>query len=211
MAQQHSESLTLALASVCQCALMTSQLARQGVVTTDAFKASLLSLMSITLDPPQDPIHHDEHGLKLGLESLLCMLTNSSGKGANAEITRYTLALLTLAKRLEKKPDIQQQLQHRLSSLERQRQFYSLDSPTLLAAIAAIYSDLISPLTPRISVYGSQPLLQNSLIQNKIRSVLLSGLQSAQAWRCSGGRRLSLLLSRTKLVKCCDNILSRLS
>lgn len=211
MANKDIYLTTLALASVSQTALMTSQLAHQGCTPPEAFDASLQSLMIRQPESALSLINHDEQTIKVGLASLLCMLTNGSGKGATAEITRYTLSLLTLAQRLEKKHSVHQQLLTRLKDLERQCQFYPLNSPTLLAAIAAIYSDLISPLTPRIHVIGSQPLLQNPLIQNKVRAVLLTGLHAAQVWRQSGGSRLNLIFSRAKIVACCYTILSRLS
>ncbi|SUC47473.1 High frequency lysogenization protein HflD [Providencia stuartii] len=48
--------------------------------------------------------------------------------------------------------------------------------------------DVISPLGPRIQVTGSPDILKNSLVQAKVRTLLLSGIRSAVLWQQVGGK-----------------------
>ena len=43
--------------------------------------------------------------------------------------------------------------------------------------MASIYSDLISPIGPRIQVAGTPLFLQQPLVQHKVRALLLAGIR----------------------------------
>ncbi|HAB24084.1 MAG TPA: lysogenization regulator HflD, partial [Pantoea sp.] len=58
----------------------------------------------------------------------------------------------------------------------RQLAHYELGSETITSAMAAIYVDVVSPLGPRIQVTGSPAVLQNPLLQSKVRATLLAGI-----------------------------------
>ena len=53
-------------------------------------------------------------------------------------------------------------LAQRIAQLDRQLTHYDIESETIVAAMAGIYVDVISPLGPRIQVTGSPAVLQNS-------------------------------------------------
>jgi high frequency lysogenization protein len=69
----------------------------------------------------------------------------------------------------------------------------------VLANFADIYHQTISTLQPRIMVIGDQQYLSSPFTVNKIRSVLLAGIRSAQLWRQCGGSRWKLIFARSKL------------
>jgi len=69
---------------------------------------------------------------------------------------------------------------------------------------------VISPLGPRIQVTGSPAVLQNSLLQSKVRATLLAGIRAAVLWQQVGGGRLQLMFSRQRLLREAKSILSRL-
>ncbi len=203
--------ITLALAGVCQAAHLAQQLAHQGSCPPEVFRVSLQSL--VDLNPPDTLAVHggDEANLRFGLETLIAVLHNPSRQGVSAELTRYTLSLLMLERKLHNNRKALQQLTQRISGLDRQLQHYALDSDTVIAAIAGIYVDVISPIGPRIQVSGSSAVLQNSQVQSKVRAALLTGIRSAVLWQQVGGSRLHLMFSRSRIVGEAKSILSRLS
>ena len=203
--------ITLALAGVCQAAHLAQQLAHQGHCPQDVFEVSLRSLLDLNPADTLTVYGNDESNLRFGLESLIAVLHNPSRQGAGAEITRYTLSLLMLERKLHKNSKAMAELSERIAKLDRQLQFYELESETITAAIAGIYVDVISPVGPRIQVTGSSAILQNSLVQSKIRAALLTGIRAAVLWQQVGGGHLHLMFSRSRIVDEAKLILSRLS
>ncbi|WP_244346777.1 lysogenization protein HflD, partial [Klebsiella pneumoniae] len=110
------------------------------------------------------------------------------------------LGVMLLERRLNKAPGAMDELGRRIDNLEHQRDHFGLSQEAMLNTIAGIYVDNISSLGPRIQVTGSPEILRNTLIQAKVRSLLLSGIRSAVLWRQVGGNRLQLLFSRSRLV-----------
>ncbi|MEN4911415.1 high frequency lysogenization protein HflD [Erwinia amylovora] len=203
--------ITLALAGICQSAHLVQQLAHYGQCPSEALKTSLNSLLD--LNPPSTlaVFGNQEANLQFGLESLVAVLNSSSRQGLGAELTRYTLSIMVLERKLNASKTALSDLSSRIEQLDRQLAHYDLESDTLLGAMAGIYVDVISPLGPRIQVTGSAAILQNSHIQNKVRATLLAGIRAAVLWQQVGGGRLQLMLSRNRLVKEAKAILARLS
>ncbi len=102
-----------------------------------------------------------EANLRVGLETLLGGLNASSRQGVNAELTRYTLRLMVLERKLSSAKGALDTLGNRINGLLRQLEHFDLQSETLMSAMAAIYVDVISPLGPRIQVTGSPAVLQS--------------------------------------------------
>ena len=70
----------------------------------------------------------------------------------------------------------------------------------MVANLAAIYSDVISPLGTKIHVLGMQDYLVRPDIQQKIRATLLAGVRAGILWQQVGGTRWQFLFSRKKLL-----------
>lgn len=104
---------------------------------------------------------------------------NVSNKGAGAELTRYTLSLMVLERKLHANKQAMQTL-----------------------------GDRLSPLGPRIQVIGSSAILQNPQVQSKVHAVLLAGIPAAVLWQQVGGSRLQLIFSRHRLLKQAQNIIA---
>lgn len=201
--------ITLALAGICQSAHLVQQLAHQGQCPQDVLKTSLSSLLD--LNPPSTlaVFGNQETNLQFGLETLIAVLNSSSRQGLSAELTRYTLSIMVLERKLNASKTALNNLSSRIEQLDRQLAHYELSSDTLLSAMASIYVELISPLGPRIQVTGSPAILQNTQIQNKVRATLLAGIRAAVLWQQVGGGRLQLMLSRNRLVNEAKSILAR--
>ncbi|MBX8463504.1 high frequency lysogenization protein HflD, partial [Enterobacter sp. RIT637] len=149
-----------------------------------------------------------ETNLSLGLETLLGVLNASNRQGLNAELTRYTLSLMVLERKLNSAKGAMDTLGNRIAGLQRQLNHFDLQSETLLSAMAAIYVDVISPLGPRIQVTGSPAVLQSPQVQAKVRASLLAGIRAAVLWQQVGGGRLQLMFSRNRLTTQAKQILA---
>ncbi|WP_127958275.1 high frequency lysogenization protein HflD [Serratia microhaemolytica] len=192
--------ITLALAGISQSARLVQQLAHEGQTDQTAFLCMLNSLLQINPNSTLEVFGGELSQLQIGLESLLTMLYGG-GKGAGAELTRYSLGIMMLESKLKANQPVMAQLAERLKQLERQLSHFELASDTIINALASIYVDVISPLGPRLQVTGSATMLQNPLVQAKVRATLLAGIRAAVLWKQVGGRRLQFIFSRNRLIK----------
>ena len=200
--------ITLALAGICQSARLVQQLAHQGHCDSDAMHVSLNSVIDLNPDSTLGVFGGSEANLKLGLETLLGVLNANNRQGLNAELTRYTLSLMVLERKLNSAKGALQTLGERIDGLQRQLEHYDLESETLLSAMAGIYVDVVSPLGPRIQVTGSPAVLQSPQVQAKVRAALLAGIRAAVLWHQVGGGRLQLMFSRNRLTNQAKQILA---
>ncbi|MBS6032800.1 MAG: high frequency lysogenization protein HflD [Pantoea sp.] len=209
MAKNYQE-ITLALAGICQSAHLVQQLAQQGHCQPEAFTVTLRSVLDLNPSSTLAVFGNNEANLRLGLETLMAVLNSSSRQGAGAELTRYTLSMMVLERKLSANKSAMATLAQRISQLDRQLAHYELESDTILSAMAGIYVDVISPLGPRIQVTGSPAVLQNPQLQSKVRATLLAGIRAAVLWQQVGGGRLQLMFSRQRLLREAKTLLSRL-
>ncbi|WP_432452848.1 MULTISPECIES: high frequency lysogenization protein HflD [unclassified Agarivorans] len=189
----------IAFAGICQAAKLVQDVAR----TSSCEEADLsTSLKSILVTDPQQTIEvfGDLSQIKLGLSVMNAQL-NSSQQQRNSEITRYLVSMLALERRLQKRPDLMHMMGERISQLDRQLQHFSLLEQQVLGGIADIYSDIISPLGPRIQVAGNVSYLQQPVVQHKVRALLLAGIRACVLWRQLGGQRRQLIFSRKKYLQ----------
>ena len=200
--------ITLALAGICQAAHLAQQLAHQGQCDAQSLKTSLSSLLDLNPSSTLAVYGNDETHLRFGVETLLAVLNTPSRQGAGAELTRYTLSLMVLERKLNANKSALNTLAQRIAQLDRQLTHYDIESETIVAAMAGIYVDVISPLGPRIQVTGSPAVLQNSQVQSKIRASLLAGIRSAVLWQQVGGGRLQLMFFRNRLMSEAKRILA---
>ena len=178
--------MALALAGVCQSVLLISQLAQKGEVDNqDAFQTTIHSLL---ITQPEDTLAvfgGDIQHLKVGLNTLIEQLT-----------------LLALESKLNKQPEIKQELGRRIARLPEQLSYHNNQfDDEMFSIMANIYVDTISPLGKRIHIIGSAYHLQQQSVQDKIRACLLAGIRSAVLWRQVGGSKWQLLFHRKKLVQ----------
>lgn len=203
------DDITLALAGICQAARLVQQLAHEGQADNDAVDVMIQSIINNNPSSVADVYGNNPQNLRIGLEAFAGMFNMTGTQGINAELTRYMLGIMLLERRLYKTPGAMNDLGKRIDNLEHQRDHFGLSQEAMLNTIAGIYVDNISPLGPRIQVTGSPEILRNTLVQAKVRSLLLSGIRSAVLWRQTGGNRLQLLFSRSRLVDTAKNILAQ--
>ncbi|MFC0308739.1 high frequency lysogenization protein HflD [Gallibacterium trehalosifermentans] len=203
-------NLAIALAGVCQSAKLVQQLAHQGTVAEQDLSSTLESLLVIQADKTVDIYGGTLANLKLGLATLLEQLNGQNGR-LDAELSRYWLSLLALESKLNNNAEKKQQLVDRIQYLPAQLEFHNdlLDN-SMLAVLAGIYVDIISPLGAKIQVKGVPLYLQQPDIQNRIRACLLAGIRSAVLWRQLGGSKWKLLFFRRKLIQAAQQLYSSL-
>lgn len=200
--------ITLALAGICQSAHLVQQLAHQGQCPPDALKITLNSLLDLNPSSTLAVYGDNEANLQFGLETLIAVLNSNSRQGLGAELTRYTLSMMVLERKLNAAKGAMDTLGNRIAGLQRQLDHFDLQSETLLSAMAGIYVDVISPLGPRIQVTGSPAVLQSPQVQAKVRASLLAGIRAAVLWHQVGGGRLQLMFSRNRLTTQAKQILA---
>ncbi|AEY02357.1 putative lysogenization regulator [Oceanimonas sp. GK1] len=193
------ENQTLAFAGICQAVSLVQQVARQGTIEDKAVLSSTLNSILVTDAEQSADIYGGHHNLRLGYQTLIEQLNPDSSK-KNAELTRYLVGLVALERKLAKRRDLLSMLGERISQVKRQLHHFELLDEQVLANLASIYSDIVSPLGPRIQVAGNPSFLQQPVVQHQIRALLLSGIRSCVLWRQLGGKRRHILFSRKRLV-----------
>ncbi|MDO4698965.1 MAG: high frequency lysogenization protein HflD [Pasteurellaceae bacterium] len=201
----------IALAGVCQVANLVQKFAHQGYADNQSLEHSLKSLLVLqpesTLAVFDDQLSH----LRLGLETALAQFGGKQGK-LDTEIGRYWIGILALSQKLDRNPQAKAQLAQRLQQLERQLALYNGDllHEQMITNMAAIYSDIISPLGSRIQVIGRQDQLARPEIQNRIRAALLAGIRAGILWQQVGGSRWQFFFSRRNILAAIQSLYSTL-
>lgn len=187
----------IALAGIFQAVLCVRKIAQQGSVDIELMHPCIYSLFQV--DPKSvSEVYGEPADLIPGVRSLVEQLTAGSRDFA---LTRYVIALLKLERSLAKRPDMVQTIADGIENTRGTLAHASLLSPALLAQLAEIYSNALSPLQPRIVVQGEALYLKNPDNQGRIRALLLAAVRAAWLWRQVGGSRWQILLRRQRLLE----------
>lgn len=206
--KQINDQQVFALAGVAQACALIQNIAHQGAPYSAAMEASISSIL-VTNPDNIAQIYGKVSNLKLGLNTLvdkLIALRNSRDQ----ELATYFVGVLMIEKRLRKTPKVLRELASRIEHVQRQVQHFDFEHPQVLASLASIYSDLLSPLVNRkIMIQGKQHILMQEQHQHQIRALLLSGVRAAVLWRQLGGRSRYLFFQRQQLSQLAKQILSQ--
>jgi high frequency lysogenization protein len=205
MAHTLSEQ-TLALAGIFQAAALVHETARSGQPAAAPFAHTIGSLFQLNPESTE-AVYGGARGAALGLETVRNTL-GAPGGGRGAEIGRYSYALIMLERRLARRPDMLVRIAEGIERAAAQAEIFSQTHPNVLAHLAALYQETISPLGPRIMVRGEPLHLDNPQNAQRIRALLLAGIRSAVLWRQTGGNRLALLVRRNRLLREVDRLLA---
>ena len=199
----------IALAGVVQAARIVDQVAKTGSYPAAFFEASLRSLFAFDA-PTVDAVYGNIQGVKLGLRSVVDMLTDATNED-HVAMGAYVRGLLKLEDQFGKRPDLQEVVASRLGHVNFKAQHFSDDAVELAASISAIYQDTISNLPYRIKVKGNVQHLQQTKNADLVRTLLLAGLRSAHLWRQLGGRPRHFLFKGGKLAATASDLSRQLS
>ena len=204
----HKNNQVLAFEAMCQCAQLVHNLARTGTIDNQQWQVCINSLLITDPDNAQD-IYPNSSDLFLGYKTMIEQLSDS-GNNRNIEITKYIAGLIALERKLMKSQRSLASMGQRVDQVKRQLHHFTIDDPAVIANLASIYSDIISPLGSKIKITGTPAQLQQKLVQEKIRALLLAGVRAAVLWRQVGGKRRHLLLARKELIQNAQRQLSRI-
>lgn len=205
-AKSHTiDERVIALGGLFLATSQVDQIARNGMVDQAKFETSIRSLF---VEAPEETI--DVYGtanmLNPGLQSLSKHLEGNRSD-VDIQVIRYSLALLQLERKLNKNSNNLARIGEGIEQAQRQVEHFSICHSSVIAKLADIYSDVVSPVSPRIIVKGSDGHLQNPENANKIRALLLAGLRATVLWRQCGGSRWQLLFQRAKHIDCAKKIM----
>ena len=203
------EKQTITMAAICQASVLVQKIARTGTGEEAELAVMLNSIMVTSPESILEVYSNDIAHLTAGLKALIEQLGNQTSK-KDPELTRYVVSLLGLERRLANKKNQLSLLGERIEQSQRQLAHYQITSDTLIASLASIYSDLLSPIGTPIQVAGEPSLLKQQSNQHKIRALLLAGVRSSVLWRQVGGKRRNILFGRTKLVACAQKLLNEI-
>jgi len=203
--KSHSiDERVIALGGLFLATTQVDQIARNGMVDQANFETSIRSLFIESPEETMD-VYGTPRTLNLGLQSLIKHL-QAERKDSDLQVIRYSLSLLQLERKLSKGAHLAK-IGKGIEEAQRQIEHFSICHSAVIAKLAGIYSEVVSPISPRIIVKGNDGHLQNSENANKIRALLLAGLRAAILWRQCGGSRWQLLFQRSKHIDCAKKII----
>ena len=189
----------IALAGVCQSAMLVQEVARRGAPERLAYESVINSLV-ITDPDSTEAVYGGISNLAIGFKTIVGQLNTEPGS-KDAEVTRYIASILGLERKLNRNRRAMSELGNRINQLQRQVAHADVFDSQSLQNMASIYSDVISPLAPKIQVAGNPANLNQVSVQHKVRALLLAGVRSAVLWRQLGGKRRNILFQRRNLLK----------
>ncbi|MEC8325467.1 MAG: high frequency lysogenization protein HflD [Pseudomonadota bacterium] len=187
----------MALAAMCQITKAVQKVAQTGSITDYEMQQLLSGILVTNPDAPSDVFRDMDlrQGYQLVVEQL------ESGQNKSIELVKYVGGLIQLERALNANPKALNELGSRINSIDARLAHLSISDDAIIASLADIYADVISPLGQRIQVFGKPALLQQKSVQHRIRALLLAGLRAAVLWRQVGGKRRHFFFGKGKIVK----------
>ena len=186
-----SEGRAIGFAGTLQAVRLAAAVAREGDCDARAMHASLLSVLRLEADTPAQ-VYGGLSGLSLGLRTLRDVF---EGRYHDDPLTRMTVTLLHLERKLHRRPAMQRTIRETIQQHAPALRD-ALEPQPLIALFAPLYSRTLSTLRPRVMVQGNGLYLSQPERVAQIRALLLAAIRAAVLWRQMGGGYLSLLLRR---------------
>lgn len=201
-------SRTLALAGLFQSCHLAQQVARRGMADSDSLKTVLNSLFAREAESIEAVYGGSILNLRPGLQALIDQLGTPRQSAEQLELTRYAIGLLHLERKLSKRPQLLSAIGDGIERAHQQVDHYGLLHNNVMANLASLYSDHISPLGARILINGEAIHLNNPDSASRIRALLLAGIRAAVLWQQKGGRRWQIVLRRGALLATARELLA---
>jgi high frequency lysogenization protein len=194
----------VALAGVFQAAALVERLAKTGTVFEDNYKASIASLF--VFDPvTTEEVFGGDPQYRLSLDVGLGKLKNIYSEQRlippprNSEMVTYVVGILHLESKLYGNRRMLDEIEKRLREIEKQIPELGLTHPQVIEGIANCYKETLSTLNFRIHIRGERVYLEDPVVANQVRALLLAGVRAALLWRQVGGRKWHLVLFRGRI------------
>ncbi len=194
----------LILGGVFQAARITFELARYGRTDENALETSIDSLFQ---SRPENvtAVFGSARDVSLGLRHFITQLESPADR--NPELTRYSIRLLQLGRKLITDRNTLDALGRDLEDFQSRMQAFGFENSTRHTQLAGIYQNHISKLSPRIMVQGEPEHLNTPDVAARIRCALLAGVRAAHLWYQCGGKRWHLLIRQKRLLAAAHELL----
>lgn len=200
-----NEERVLALAGVFQGIALAHQLANDGRCDEGMLASSVASVFRIDA-PDVVGVYGSVSDVRLGLRTLVAQLDDNQ---RDVNIMRMAATVLRLERTFSGRRSLQKKLQEGIVAAQRQVDHYGIDHAMIATRLATLYTDVISPLRPRVMVNGQPLHLQQQAVVERIRASLLAAIRSAVLWHQIGGRQWQLLLKRKQWAMLARGLLTR--
>jgi high frequency lysogenization protein len=201
----------IALAAVFQSAQLVHLFATQGRAALHTHQREFDQLIHASLsDDLYPPTRYGyPASLRLGLRTLESCLTQpftstpAPKRWRYSESMRYTLALLTLERKIYRQTKLTGIIEQQLPVLTNRISFFDGDvqHSAVMAGFAQLYLDTAGSLKMRLKIQGQQAHLTEQANIDRIRACLFAGVQAAHLWHQLGGRRWSFMFGRRHLLE----------
>ncbi|WP_163558847.1 high frequency lysogenization protein HflD [Halomonas sp. NO4] len=193
----------LALAGVFQAASLVDELARTG--QTEPRPWETLIHATVDTNPESFEAIYGGHpnNLRRGLEVLEAVVGR---RQANPAVMRYGFSMLLLMNKLRTNTAMMDALGTQLTRIQGQAEHFGATHENVIASLGEAYQETLSTFKTRIVVQGDPSLLQNRMMPERVRAILLAGIRFALLWHQQGGRRWKLVFQRGALKKALDQL-----
>lgn len=204
--KKNIKDLTVALAAALQAARCIDDLASKGFTDEKAFNTLLHSLCQIDANDTIS-IYGGVEQLEYGLKGLKNLLARKKSDNVNLHIQRYFFSLFLLERKLAHNKKTMHDLSKRVRQTVMQANFFSPYHPVVVKSFADCYLQTISTFRYRLHIIGKPEILQNPVVFEKIRALLLAGVRALVLWRQLGGSRWDLFINNQKIQKAINSML----
>ena len=184
---------TIALAGVMQSAILVDRFAKLHEYSESDAKGLVNSIFATDPENITDVYDGLEH-IALGLTAL------SSNDRLSREVMTYFDAMLVLQKRLRNTPSYLNIMGSGIDNISGRLVHFPMMHDNIQMALADLYTQTISKLTPRIYVKGTdQSFLASERNASIIRTLLLAGVRSGILWHQCGGTTFKRIFHYQKI------------
>jgi len=190
-----------ALAALTQAVYLVDCIACKGMADADDFRVMVESIF-VNSNGKQSvaAMYGGASCLGTGLR-VSCKVLRGDSLPRIKFLMAYSAGLLRLERRLRRNNAMRQKLADGMARIGKQRQYFGdAEHNNIIAAIADLYGETISTMTPRIIVRGKSEHLSQSANTQRVRALLIAGLRAAHMWRKHGGGHVHLLIRRKALL-----------
>ena len=197
------EDRLLALAGMAQALAQVRRLADTGQADGAHLQPLVESVFRIDADTPA-AVYGGVASVAPGLRILRAHFGNQA---RDPLLPRLALALLQVERRFVADEGAVDGVRERIDALAPLAQARGPLDRDVLAGLARIYVEHISPLRPRIMVQGNPHYLAQADLVGEVRAALLAALRSAVLWRQLDGTLWDFLLRKRALRDGIDTLL----
>ncbi|MGM0783275.1 MAG: high frequency lysogenization protein HflD [Pseudomonadota bacterium] len=193
----------LALAGVFQAASLVDELARTGQVEPRPWETLIEATVDTSPESFEAIYGGHPNNLRRGLEVLEAVIGR---RQANPAVLRYGFSMLLLMNKLRSNTAMMDALGENLTRIQGQAEHFGTTHENVIASLGEAYQETLSTFKTRIVVQGDPSLLQNRMMPERVRAILLAGIRFALLWHQQGGRRWKLVFQRSALKKALDQL-----